>query len=276
MTEKIRPRDWEALSAYLDGRLSPRERARLEARLQASADLRTALDELRRTRAVLRAAGKVRAPRSFTLTPAMLGEVSRTSPAFGLFSAMRLTAVLATALFLLVLVGDLLSGVGLGRRELAALPAPVETMAVQVAPEEAPPPVETPSGAGTTEALPLEASKMQELSPTLTVKMPFSATEAGVTQALEVEKASPAIPSTPEEVGALSLAPAMTPTVETFEPLPFTSTPPPPESQPPSRFETQGAGPGPWSLWRILEVILAVIGVTSGLVAYSLARAGRK
>jgi anti-sigma factor RsiW len=84
----------EALSAYLDGQLTPKERSRLEKKLQASADLRAAMEEMRRTRAVLRSQPRLRAPRNFTLTPEMAGlrkQGTRSTPFsayFGLASAL--------------------------------------------------------------------------------------------------------------------------------------------------------------------------------------------
>src|SRR3989338_8072522 len=66
------PRDLDRLSAYLDGQLSASEKARLEARLRSEADLREALDGLRRGQTALRglpapppppAGGGMRAPR---------------------------------------------------------------------------------------------------------------------------------------------------------------------------------------------------------------------
>jgi anti-sigma factor RsiW len=71
MTNQINPRDWEALSAYLDGQLAPKERQRLEARLQTRADC-VALEECaepwRVTVTVACAAAS-----EFHLTPEMAG-----------------------------------------------------------------------------------------------------------------------------------------------------------------------------------------------------------
>ncbi len=61
--------DDEVLSAYLDGALSPQERARLEARLADDPALRHTLAELRALRAALRDLPPPRLPRSFTLAP---------------------------------------------------------------------------------------------------------------------------------------------------------------------------------------------------------------
>ncbi|RMF39528.1 MAG: hypothetical protein D6755_14190 [Anaerolineae bacterium] len=97
-------KELETLSAYLDGVLSPKERARLEARLEDDAALREELESLRRTRAVLRAAPRVRAPRNFTLTPEMV------SPPISFFAWLRPTmqwgAAMAMVLLLLTFVGQ--------------------------------------------------------------------------------------------------------------------------------------------------------------------------
>lgn len=66
-------RDVEALSAYLDGRLSQAKQARLEARLQSDPALAALLEELRQTRTFLRRTPRRRAPRNFTLTSKMAG-----------------------------------------------------------------------------------------------------------------------------------------------------------------------------------------------------------
>ncbi len=81
-------RDLEALSAYLDGALPAAEAARLERRLASDAALRTALDDLRLTRRVLRSLPAVRPPRSFALSPAQAGMRRRAWA----FPALRLAA----------------------------------------------------------------------------------------------------------------------------------------------------------------------------------------
>ena len=72
MKTQLSPRDWQQLSDFLDNQLNPREKADLEKRLVERADLRTGLEELKQTRAVLRAAPHRRAPRNFTLKPEMV------------------------------------------------------------------------------------------------------------------------------------------------------------------------------------------------------------
>lgn len=66
-------RDVELLSAYLDGKLSQADSARLESRIKVEPDLRGILDDLSQSRALLRKLPKRRAPRNFTLTPQMAG-----------------------------------------------------------------------------------------------------------------------------------------------------------------------------------------------------------
>ena len=73
MDNRIKSQDWETLSAYLDGQLTPRELTHLETRLSSDPELRTALEELRQTRGVLRSLPKLRVPRNFTLSPEMVG-----------------------------------------------------------------------------------------------------------------------------------------------------------------------------------------------------------
>jgi len=65
-------RDLENLSAYLDGQLTTNETRRLETRLKSDADLRSALDDLRRTRELIHRLPHRRSPRNFTLTPNMV------------------------------------------------------------------------------------------------------------------------------------------------------------------------------------------------------------
>ena len=99
MKDSISKRDWETLSAYLDGQLSNRKQTRLESRLKNDDQLRVALNDLRNTRYKLRHSPRLQAPRNFMLTPEMAGHpirMPRLAPVFGWASAV--------ASFLLVLV----------------------------------------------------------------------------------------------------------------------------------------------------------------------------
>lgn len=66
-------RDLELLSAYLDGALTHRERETLEQRLVQESVLREALDDLRANVALMRRLPRLKAPRDFTLDPALYG-----------------------------------------------------------------------------------------------------------------------------------------------------------------------------------------------------------
>ncbi len=92
-------RDIEAISAYLDGQISPSDGTRLEKRIQSNPALATALQELRQTRALLRHTPQRRAPRNFTLTARMAGvrpPVPRLVPAFSWASAVAMLLFIFT------------------------------------------------------------------------------------------------------------------------------------------------------------------------------------
>jgi anti-sigma factor RsiW len=108
MKNRIKSRDWEALSAYLDGQLSDRERTRLETRLESEPELQTALEELRQTQGLMRNLPKLKAPRNYTLTPEMVGlkrEIPRIVP------LLRYVSVLAMILLAVVVIGDFMTPV---------------------------------------------------------------------------------------------------------------------------------------------------------------------
>lgn len=127
LRDRMEAKTDERLSAYLDGALNPRERARLEAELARDPHLRARLEALRQTVALVRALPSVRAPRNFLLTPAMVAEPRPTSthiPARRLHPlALTFATALSALICVLLLVGNLLSaGWGLPR---AAAPAPM-------------------------------------------------------------------------------------------------------------------------------------------------------
>ncbi len=94
--------DLERLSAYLDGALTDSERAALEARLSADADLRRELARLRATVDLVRGLPTLAAPRDFTLTPQMVRRPPSilTSAAFSALSAAAAFVLLAAAILL--------------------------------------------------------------------------------------------------------------------------------------------------------------------------------
>lgn len=73
---RISPEDLMALSAYLDGALDPPERSSLERRLATEPLLRAELESLHDTVNLVKSLPRLKAPRDFTLTPAMLTQMS--------------------------------------------------------------------------------------------------------------------------------------------------------------------------------------------------------
>lgn len=132
-----RERRDELLSAYLDGQLGARERARLEARLAADPALRAELEALRRTVVLVHDLPSVPIPRNFILaqTMAVRPRPARPSRPRRAWAAPFLTAATAVVslMFVVVLAGDLLlSGVGQVGFAPAAEPA-LEAEAPQMA-----------------------------------------------------------------------------------------------------------------------------------------------
>jgi len=260
MTKTISSRDWEALSAYLDGYLSPKERQRLEDRLQRSVELKNGLEELRRTRLVLRSQPKMRAPRNFTLTPEMVGARPSSQPVGRYFPVLRLASVLASILLILVFVGDLLTVTNSQTARLNATNRMVEESAPL---EPGAGEVEMPAAAPETEAY---SEKALLAAPTGTAGMMMTVPNEGI-QGTPAPPAALAQPSggggpTSEEQAAdtteLALpAEAPLPTMELM-PAP-TQTPVP-------------AVPVGQTYWRMAEILLALIAVTSGLIAWYLRR----
>lgn len=108
MRAQITNRDYEQLSAYIDGQLSSPDQKKLEERLHARPDLQNVLEDLKRTKMLLRMAPHRRAPRNFTLTPAMIGgQINQEKrsflpnlfPVLSFASAIAVFALIASFLF---------------------------------------------------------------------------------------------------------------------------------------------------------------------------------
>ena len=282
MTNNISSRDWETLSAYLDGELSPKDRRLLEAKLRTRGDLRVALEDLRRTRTIVRSHLPMRAPRNFTLTPEMAGIPARKAPVGGLFPTFRLVSALASFLFLVVLAGDLLLARGTVVPMTAAEPA--REMAAQVtevvveAPAAAAPELQAkqapePTAMAIAEALDaanpsLEAPppSLEELVRTETAQVPPSGPGLGGGGGAEEQQDQAALSAMAPEPTATPLpTPTLTPT-PTPEPTPAAPRGQAGEAEPSSPARTT---------WRWLEIALAIVGLTTGLIAFYLYRTGR-
>jgi len=161
------PRDLEMLSAYLDGHLNARDQAHLNSRLQEEPALKTLFEELTATRQLLRKAPVRRAPRSFVLTPRMIGIPPRTvqrQPPRAVVPALSFVSVLASLAFVAVIVGEMLGLGSLLPLQMTSQESAVEQFTLEMeAPLEKAPPVEQAqetvvAGAQLAEeSLPLEA-----------------------------------------------------------------------------------------------------------------------
>ncbi len=106
MKEQLNSHDLILLSAYLDGELDPREKARVEALLQSNPEAKETYQSLLRTKAVLRSAPPRKVPRNFTLTAAA---VQPRRPLI-LIPALRFSSVLATLIAVWMFISQLLPG----------------------------------------------------------------------------------------------------------------------------------------------------------------------
>ena len=278
MTTKISPHEGELLSAYLDGQLAPKERVRLEARLREDPQLHSVLVELRRTRAILRSQPRLRAPRNFTLTPQMAGKPARITPRA--YPALRLASVLAGMLFVLVLIGDLItvprqpallqSAPNQAARQvapklavissatpeaypgLAAIPQPAAPTTAEAdtlplgagAPTQAPPFTQLESASTPTEAASsMAAAAMQKLAEAGRTETAEAATPTSLPPPSPLEKAVPISPTETASRIEPTQEPTLVPAPEpTFEP---TLAPIPEPTQEPTLEPTQELTPYP-------------------------------
>jgi hypothetical protein len=98
-------RDLELLSAYLDGALTDREQRALEQRLAHDNTLRTEMDHLRDTVALVRELPRLKAPRQFTLDPAVYGrKVPWWQRVLPLETVLQLSGALGAAASLVIII----------------------------------------------------------------------------------------------------------------------------------------------------------------------------
>jgi anti-sigma factor RsiW len=128
-------RDLELLSAYLDGELNDRERASLEKRLSQDSALRAALDGLRETVALVRSLPRLKAPRNFTLDPAVYGQpVPWWKRLVSLSAALQVSGALgAAASIVIIALAFILSGSSSTSKDTAAVNAPLHAESAQTA-----------------------------------------------------------------------------------------------------------------------------------------------
>lgn len=262
MKKQITTGDIEQLSAYLDGQLSSREKRRLEARIQENPELSEALEQLRRTRAVLRSLPTMRAPRNFTLSPQVVP--IRSAPMLS-FNLMRSISVFATLLLIVVFVSDFLQ-----TRQLTSAPAMEKP---------AQPPIATLPTAmvEAQRSFAPEAAPMEAITETAEVAMPTTGT---ITEPIVGAKAIPseseqeleqAQATLPEEIATPGEITLFAPMVTESYPLPqdTPSIESPPEELPSPAITAEMKRE---NLYRLLEGLLAFVAIVTGTAAIILNR----
>ncbi len=291
MKKRLSVQDWQALSAFLDGELSPQENSRLKIRLSEEGDLQEALESLRRTRVILRNSPKIRAPHNFTLTRQMAGIPEKRKTGF-IFPLLKLGTALASVLFIFALLGDFLIKQPLPIASYQQKEMAVSTEApLMAAPEldmAAIPPTMTPAAASENavvveeateesnefsnapmEPLPSSMPSAMKQAPLPTQEVPLSAMapEEPTVTAREVVTAS--IPATGSGAGAaISITSADT-TVGEAAPTENMITESPvqaPEYGIIPREEAEKPGRG-INFWGILEIVFGSLIVIFGLAA---------
>ncbi|MFQ5400136.1 MAG: anti-sigma factor family protein [Anaerolineae bacterium] len=116
LTKSAEVRQQEALNAYLDGALTPRQQRRFEAELARNPALKAELEQRRLIKEQLRQLPRLSVPRSFTLDPAVYGRPQR-EPLVQLYPALRFATVLTAFFFILAITADLFVVQG-GQRSL--------------------------------------------------------------------------------------------------------------------------------------------------------------
>lgn len=102
----------EALNAYLDDALTPRQRQHFEEQLAQEPELRAELAQLRLIKQQLRQLPSRSVPRNFTLDPARYGRPQR-QPLLQLYPALRVATVLTAFFFILAVAAEVVtSGAG--------------------------------------------------------------------------------------------------------------------------------------------------------------------
>lgn len=256
MTRQISPREWEALSAYLDRELSPREQAKLESSLERFPELRSALEDLRRTRLILRSQPLLRAPRNFTLTPEMVGQ-KRPAPVSRAYPFFRFASAFAAILLVFVLIGDLFTGAPI----YTIQPQDPQIIAMEAAPGAAP---EVEEDARLFEAVPAAGEMEDSGGEVESFSLPVEKTPAEET--LAALPAPETASGTSEPEFDTMEAPAEPPDSQLQQPAPndrgFTDTVAAPDQVPSITPQTV----------RIIEIGLAIAALLAGAIALILRR----
>lgn len=261
MNVKLTPRDYEALSAYLDGELNPRDKARLEENLRTDPIFRDELKEIKKTRILLRSQPRLRAPRNFTLTSQMAGVRTSAPARVGAYPVLRLASMLAAVFFVVVFVGELV-GSSLQPNMIAMSDTSQQA------------PMAVPGfgmgggggGGGAAEAVPpaepsVAAAQTESPAAAVSGESALKAMPGEATAEAQAELA-PAEPLADEP----AQNPALSNDAQQFAPAEE-------QSQQSDNLQTEERTTrSAWSLLRILQVVLALTAVITGLAALALRR----
>lgn len=258
MSNQVTVRDLEQISAYLDGQLPPKERERLETRLLTEPELAETLEQLKRTRALLRALPKVHVPRNFTLSP----QAVRPRPAQSFaFNFMRSVSAISTLMLIIILVSDFLH-----TRQLASSPIMEELPVLSMPTLEAVTETE-PS------AIPMELAQGEVITETARMELPITGT------ATEPMASAKAIPAEPEQYLAETPSPIQEATDTPSEVMLFaiesTPSPYPPSQAIPTTevaptltpLPTPTGEAGIQYTYRLLEGFLITIAIGTAIAA---------
>ena len=131
MNNKYSPQDWQLISAYLDGQLTPKDKTRLEARLRTEADLQQAYLDMRQTRYLLKSAKNIKAPRNFTISEEQARSIKPVRT-FRFLPMLSISSVLAVILLIFISFYDVSKRPGL--TSVAMEPA-AESFTLEAAPQ---------------------------------------------------------------------------------------------------------------------------------------------
>ncbi len=215
MKEQLSTQDIQTLSAYLDGKLAPREKAHFESRLVQQASLQEELEAIKQTRLMLQKTPKRRAPHNFTLSPAMAPH----RPAQPLFPVFRFATALAGVLLIATFAAQFLLGSEAPVMQTAA-PLALSAASNKVASTEpaslyqAPAAVSrsTPTGLATTPLSP--GSGLGGGSPAL----PKTSTQLNAVNPLVAETATETAQQKNQSLAAVGIAKTPTPLAQNGQP----------------------------------------------------------
>ena len=112
MSKKLTPKDWQLLSAYLDGEIKTSQKERVKARLRCDKQYQVAYQRLQRMRMILRSLPVRDVPRNFTLTSAMVKGEKFLIPPFA--HVLRFSSAVSAFALIVLLFFDLIPYLGKG------------------------------------------------------------------------------------------------------------------------------------------------------------------